>query len=54
MGRAAVAAAQKGFEGGLAISVYFFITFHFDNHFYLAFFKAMFVKVLILAVAIVT
>jgi len=44
------------FQGGIHVSVYLskqFMHWHFDNYFYLAVFKAMFVKILILVFAVV-
>jgi hypothetical protein len=51
-----LSSAYMAFQGGLHVSVYLskhFIHWHFDNHFYLVVFKAMFVKILILVFATV-
>jgi len=51
-----LSSAQMAFQGGIHVSVYLskqFMHWHFDNYFYLAVFKAMFVKILILVFAVV-
>jgi len=50
-------AAQTAFQEGLCIAVYIsqhFKHWHFDYHFYLAVFEAIFMNVLILVVAVLT